>query len=495
MIKLRKIYVQIALLIYCIIPCVFSLQQDPNDLKFIKSKGYILDLDHLEEDEQKLQALLNKTKSEIDNEKHKLFKVQERYIQIYDKTVTYPDPNDNETVIQLLAMSRNAYVSVDSSDWYDITKYGWKSIIPFGWNSDSDEETANGVRGYAFVDDDRKYVTISVKGTSAGIFGIGGPTAEKDRLNDNMMFSCCCSNINRGYKPICKCYDDSINHICDGECVENKSKNYKYSYFKQIKKIYKRIQKYHKDYNIWFTGHSLGGAIASLLAINYNSSAITFEAPGEALFASRLGIQPDPEYYSTLPIYHFGNTGDPIFLGKCTGITSACYYSGFAMETKCHVGNTYTFVLNEENDPGNDDGTLPDDPNDNIPSQSINEEVISSPTPNRRKSGLYDNQLYINLNKEDEKRGHQENESYYGNEEDEDGMYDEDDEYYSSNNNKEKRFNFNPVPVKLNMLHHRIDYVIKLIKTWEGDWPEMETQSDCEDCEEWTFTRPLQESN
>jgi lipase ATG15 len=104
--------------------------------------------------------------------------------------------------------------------------------------------------------------------------------------------------------------------------------------------------------SIWLTGHSLGGAIASLVAQSNRMPAFTYEAPGDALYASRIGLIPefsetDPfdrfEYFKSLHIYQFGNTLDPIFLGLCNGPTSSCYYSGYAMESRCHVGKVCIF--------------------------------------------------------------------------------------------------------------------------------------------------------
>jgi len=118
---------------------------------------------------------------------------------------------------------------------------------------------------------------------------------------------------------------------------------------------------------------------------------MTFESPGEAQFAERLGlikrsIENYKNSYNNLPIYHFGNNGDPIYLGKCTGITSACYYSGFAMETKCHVGKLYMFDLDKNiNNP--DEPDEPDDDNDNP--DDNNDSPIGNDPGNNSKSLLF----------------------------------------------------------------------------------------------------------
>lgn len=71
------------------------------------------------------------------------------------------------------------------------------------------------------------------------------------------------------------------------------------------------------DATIWFTGHSLGGAIASLLGQTFGLPAVTFESPGDRLASQRLHLPhaPGAQY---MPIYHFGHTADPIFIGVCT---------------------------------------------------------------------------------------------------------------------------------------------------------------------------------
>merc|ERR1719215_209244 len=92
------------------------------------------------------------------------------------------------------------------------------------------------------------------------------------------------------------------------------------------------------------TGHSLGGALASLVALTNVLPCFAFESPGDLLYARRLGLLPDSNpdeldrYLKSLPIFHFGNTGDPVYLGQCTGVTSSCYWLDYALESKCHIG-------------------------------------------------------------------------------------------------------------------------------------------------------------
>jgi len=59
---------------------------------------------------------------------------------------------------------------------------------------------------------------LSVKGTSPR-WVIGGPTAGKDRLNDNLLFSCCCARVNLSWKAVCDCYRSGWK--CNQDCLED----------------------------------------------------------------------------------------------------------------------------------------------------------------------------------------------------------------------------------------------------------------------------------
>jgi len=136
--------------------------------------------------------------------------------------------------------------------------------------------------------------------------------------------------------------------------------------------------------NIWLVGHSLGGSLASLLGATFGFPAVAFEAPGERLAASRLHLPlpppinlplpsppsrqklgfpyptsveppipvptpphlpPDHHPIATTHVYH---TADPIPQGACTGFGSACAQAGYALETRCHLGQSIIFDTVEE---------------------------------------------------------------------------------------------------------------------------------------------------
>jgi lipase ATG15 len=84
--------------------------------------------------------------------------------------------------------------------------------MPVGWEPDDD-----GFRGYVFATEDNSTVVLTIKGTSVPIID-GGPTVEKDKLNDNLLFSCCCARVSRTWTPVCDCYRGQGR--CDRECLE-----------------------------------------------------------------------------------------------------------------------------------------------------------------------------------------------------------------------------------------------------------------------------------
>lgn len=90
-----------------------------------------------------------------------------------------------------------------------------QQTYPFGWEPDAD-----GFRGHIFATEDNSTVVVSIKGTSAGwIVGGGGPTSRKDKLNDNLLFSCCCARVGPTWSTVCPCYEGHSR--CDQTCLEN----------------------------------------------------------------------------------------------------------------------------------------------------------------------------------------------------------------------------------------------------------------------------------
>lgn len=239
-----------------------------------------------------------------------------------------PDISHRPTVLALAIMTNNAYTSVNESngpDWYELGP-PWDVNSTFGWDSD-------GIRGHVFANTDDSLLIISFKGTSAGLF-TGGPTGDKDKQNDNLLFSCCCGRISRAWHAYCDCFVGNT-YQCDAKCL-GETLIKEELYYDHAMEIYKDISDRYPESTIWLTGHSLGGALASMVGQTFGVPTVTFESPGDELPSRRLHLPRAPGI--DLPIWHFGHTGDPIFVGVCTGPMSSCWYGGFAMETRCHTG-------------------------------------------------------------------------------------------------------------------------------------------------------------
>ncbi|KAK6505897.1 putative lipase atg15, variant 2 [Arthrobotrys conoides] len=248
-----------------------------------------------------------------------------------------PDITDNETVLNLAKMSANAYVHIPATeDWRDVGT-PWNKSAGFGWEND-------GLRGHVFLDDKNSTVIISIKGTSVAIF-YGEETKTNDKVNDNLFFSCCCARVSAFWNTVCDCYTGT--YSCSNPCLSSalKAEN---RYYRAALNLYYNITNLYPDAQVWLVGHSLGGAVSSLLGLTYGLPVVTFEAPPEALAAKRLGIPRAPSELREDGVYHFGNNADPIYMGVCNGVTSFCSIGGYAMETKCHTGSLCLYdVVND----------------------------------------------------------------------------------------------------------------------------------------------------
>ncbi|GAB5588835.1 Putative lipase atg15 [Umbelopsis nana] len=239
-----------------------------------------------------------------------------------------PNVRSRETVLALAQMANNAYSSDEKSrDWRDIDGH-WQNGS-YGYND-------NGVRAQVFGNQHQSLFVIAIKGTSAGVWP--GPTNSNDKLNDNLLYSCCCAHSNPAWQRVCDCFTGQRNE-CNKDCLRDSLLD-KSLYYRAAMDIYFELYENYPDATIWFTGHSLGGGVASLLGLTFGNPAVTFQAPGDRMAAQRLHLPPKGRPEWRYPIWQFGNTADPIFEGVCTGPSSVCWLGGFAIETRCHIGRT-----------------------------------------------------------------------------------------------------------------------------------------------------------
>lgn len=289
--------------------------------------------------------------------------------------VDVPDVQDVGTLSALAKMSSNAYITPKDGGWFDLdnTTFGenhkdWNLSSSFGWQED-------GLRGHVFSSGpSNESIIIAIKGTSAFSGGIGGPTGRNDKLNDNLLFSCCCARVDWTWSPVCDCYNGtdsgSGNQRCNLTCLEDALIE-KSVYYPAATDLFNNLTLMYPTSNIWLTGHSLGGSLASLLAITFGVPCVTFEAPGDLQAARRLHLPlpPGTDWSGNRPefgVTHVYTNSDPIPQGvvsysfasydphdasylqsalqpQCTGALSTCGLVGFALETKCHTGQSIIY--------------------------------------------------------------------------------------------------------------------------------------------------------
>ncbi|KAL8835544.1 MAG: hypothetical protein Q9170_003277 [Blastenia crenularia] len=250
--------------------------------------------------------------------------------------VPAPNVTDKETIVNLAIMAANAYdQEKGTGEWEDV-KAGFNYSDSFGWEGD-------GLRGHIFADQSNQTIVVALKGTTPAVFDGAGSTT-KDKVNDNLFFSCCCAQGGHYlWKQVCDCSSSAF--TCNQTCLI-KALRRENRYYQAATELYGNVTELYPTSNIWFSGHSLGGSVSSMLGLTFGLPVTTFEAPGEALAAARLGLPVPPGFHPSAPqtrsntgAYHFGHTADPIFMGSCNSATSGCTLGGYAMETQCHTGN------------------------------------------------------------------------------------------------------------------------------------------------------------
>lgn len=248
-----------------------------------------------------------------------------------------PGPNitDRDTVVSLAYMAANAYVELPTdAEWLEVGD-PFNRSADFGWESD-------GLRGHVFADETNATIVIGLKGTSMAVFD-GEGTTTNDKENDNLFFSCCCAQQGPWlWHQVCSCATGT--YSCNNTCVVQALRQ-ENRYYMAARELYSNVTALYPDSNVWITGHSLGGAVSSMLGLTYGHPVVTFEAVPEALPVGRLGLPVPPGSDPNNPqtreftgVYHFGHTADPVYVGTCNGATASCSYAGYAMESACHAG-------------------------------------------------------------------------------------------------------------------------------------------------------------
>jgi lipase ATG15 len=232
-------------------------------------------------------------------------------IDIANGVLTY------QNIFNLAKMTNNAY-------YVDTTNY-WIPIPPYNWTQLQNEY----VKGYVFTDIINKAYVISFKGTNILPYE---QTTKYDKYNDNLFFSCCFNKTNYNHNMSC--------NECSKQCYKqtlDDPKNY-ISIAKNMMQRLKEIIDFSNN-TILFTGHSLGGAIATSMGLLFSKTVVTFQTPGEKHYIENTEFI-DTSFDTINNIYHFGHNKDPIFSGNCGWW---CKMGGYYIETHCHIGYVCRF--------------------------------------------------------------------------------------------------------------------------------------------------------
>ncbi|CAE6461317.1 unnamed protein product, partial [Rhizoctonia solani] len=220
---------------------------------------------------------------------------QSEPIEWVQKNVLAPDVTDRETLQQLARMTANAYAKKGKPNWWEMSER-WNESFPFGWEPDED-----GFRGQVFVSRDENIVVM-------------------DKLNDNLLFSCCCARVDWTWhwQTVCNCYSGH-NH-CDQTCLSS-SLMIDSLFYNVGLDLYANLTAMYPDANIWLTGHSMHPSSFPLdPSFPCTTRKLISErySPGERLASTRLHLPSPPGLpYSEHPITHVWHTGDPIPDGRC----------------------------------------------------------------------------------------------------------------------------------------------------------------------------------
>ena len=268
---------------------------------------------------------------------------------MFGNLLTYNLSNINyEMVYDLAAMSRNVYYNLNDNRWMNVSL---PQVFDISINNDT-------VKSYLFTNMDRSINVISFKGTSLywllqekeqekekeqELMVNITSTSRNDKANDNLYFSCCFYKHNNIFSECKDCDGTSQEPLsCCKSCYKT-STMYELNYMNIADTIIQNVRQ-HVDFDnsiVIFTGHSLGGTLASMMGLMYNKLTVAFQSPGDKHYIDLIGLGDRNSDH----IYHFGHDADPLFVGNCG---KTCSGLGYYVDAKCHVGNTCLFKAKEK---------------------------------------------------------------------------------------------------------------------------------------------------
>ncbi len=235
----------------------------------------------------------------------------------------YVLPINYENVVTLAKVSYNAYINEKGSGWYDTVLNKTVDVT----------DSKDSIHAFVFSSEDGNVNVLAIKGTSIYWSTMESQSSVyNDKLNDNLFFSCCFYKQSSMFKKACNCTTPA--NTCCKDCY-TRSTDIKENYYALTDMLVQKVMRVVKDITV-ITGHSLGGALSTMVGVKYKKQVVTFESPGEKHYIDLLRINYSDE--SLENIYHFGHNADILFTGKCNGVMSWCYLGGYVIETKCHVG-------------------------------------------------------------------------------------------------------------------------------------------------------------
>jgi lipase ATG15 len=207
-----------------------------------------------------------------------------------------------EFIYDLAAMSFNTYNPITSSvpntcttKWIDVSLNNVRDISIMN----------DSLRAYLFSNENYTENVIAIKGTTMywGLVYAENKTetddqhiyssAYNDKYNDNLFFSCCYHKQSSLFEACDKCDQTKNDKVCCKDCY-NDTMTFELNYFtigiNIVENVKQTIDFNNENVSITFTGHSLGGAVASYLGLYYDKVAVAFEAPGDKHYADLIGL-------------------------------------------------------------------------------------------------------------------------------------------------------------------------------------------------------------